>query len=1216
MASTLSVSSFLANPAKSAAISDSAVNVAASLAQLEGYAGNIKSIALIGSKPVLTVSANQISSNSAVLLKIAGSYSITLSDAAPPTLALSWAQYTTDAKVLGKISASSGYYLSLNNVTASQMASVARNTHVSTLTVTDTAANIAGNLAALGQYAAKVASVAIVDTAAHLVSSLNALESGFNKLGQLKITLTDSAEPTLKLTVAQLGADASVLKAIVSPFTIQISDTAKNVSSNLQTLETWSAQIMGVSLTGAATGLNLSSTQYNANSDALAEISSPYKLTLSGSTSSPQSLVSEFTMRAPVGLTGTVTLTVFASVNGAAAVSLGSITTTGSQAVQFQPQNLSANAGGSWKLTVIATDAHGNSAPGQIEMSAGFFSGAPVNTTYAAAVNIQFLSVSATGVVSGLPKVYSATDANYYVLEGASGSSVSASALAAADKGNSVLHQYILAGRVAVQGVTGAVQPDIANVSSPAIKVNANTIIPDLGNPLNAGQYAIVANIPALSGTATVQMWLSDGSNNYQLGAQTLNTAQSYAGFSGPDLNLNGMVLPTGSGSTGVSYKLFFTDASGNGAPGNAVSGLQLAITSATGGSATQWIAAPATASAGINLEVGTVAQVLAYAATHPTGATWYFIEDSLTHIQAAAAALNSLVSAQQVVGAYISGGIAPAGNGYVMAGWPAAIQIGGSSQYVRVFGSATGNWQTHTPLAVQTTDSNIQHAVQLYDNGVALGGAQTLVSDGSSTLGVALPAGVTLSSGSSHYLTATLDGAAVNLGVVSPAGGLPAAYVTGINVWVGSVSQLPASLSAIAGNTLYVLQDTAANLIALGSSAIETGVALTLAASGNLVFELAGGGVLTSYQQQLIEENNLNILNLSTLTIQDTLLGLEHVPVINNGDSLQISDDAAHLLYDASAIEAGYPTSGITGQINPLATAHATLADSMAVLTDTQNQTALQSLHGVINQIVVTDTVADYAAAGFNAEYQALQQFSTSMGATLSAVVEDSLANIQAVLAQNGNQLFAGYAAGVDVIDNVSNLEAAYANGGLTALQAAITAPLSFDVRDNLANLHSLFNNSSEIGLISHLQDVTVEDTAQNIANGFLAPGSGLDPLQLANNIIIQDSYAGALAASQTNNNLLGEVSEIVLSSGATSGQGALQINLGNAANSTTALPELVLSFMSGALSATETSDGSGGTLVTITDTHNQTVSIDLIGVVDTSASASSYAQGGWYHD
>ena len=237
-------------------------------------------------------------------------------------------------------------------------------------------------------------------------------------------------------------------------------------------------------------------------------------------------------------------------------------------------------------------------------------------------------------------------------------------------------------------------------------------------------------------------------------------------------------------------------------------------------------------------------------------------------------------------------------------------------------------------------------------------------------------------------------------------------------------------------------------------------------------------------------------------------------------------------------------------------------------------------------------------------------------MGATLSAVVEDSLANIQAVLAQNGNQLFAGYAAGVDVIDNVSNLEAAYANGGLTALQAAITAPLSFDVRDNLANLHSLFNNSSEIGLISHLQDVTVEDTAQNIANGFLAPGSGLDPLQLANNIIIQDSYAGALAASQTNNNLLGEVSEIVLSSGATSGQGALQINLGNAANSTTALPELVLSFMSGALSATETSDGSGGTLVTITDTHNQTVSIDLIGVVDTSASASSYAQGGWYHD
>jgi hypothetical protein len=1215
MASSLSVSNFLANPAKSAAISDSAVNVVTGLAQLQVYAGNIKSIALIGSKPVLTVSASEIVSYSAVFLKISSNYSITLADATTPTLTLSWAQYSADASLLSKISASSGYHLTLNNVTATQLSTLGGNSHVSSLTIADTAANVVANLAAFGKYTSKVSSVTIADTAAHLTSSLNALESGVSKLNQLTITLTDSAVPVLKLTAAQLAADASVLKTVVSPFTIQISDTAQNISKNLTTLETYSAQIASINLTGSTSSLSLSSTQFNANSDALAEISSPYNLTLSGATGSPLSQISEFTMRAPAGLTGAVTLTVFASVNGGAAISLGAVTTTGSQAVQFQPQNLSAAAGGNWKITVTATDAHGTTAPGQIEMSAGYFSGAPVNIAYASSVNIQFLSVSATGVVSGLPKAYSATDTNYYVLESASGSSVSASALAAADKGSSVLHKYILAGRVAVQGVTGAVQPDIANTSTPSVTVNTSTVIPDLGNPLNAGQYAIMASIPSLSGSATVQMWLSDGSNNTLLGSKALSSTQTYAGFSGADLSLNGVLLSTGTGSTGTSYKLFFTDASGNGVPGNAVSGLQLAVSSASGGASTPWISAPATASSGITLEVGTVAQILAYVAANPKATSWYFIEDSISHIQSASAALSSLVSARQVVGAYISGGIAPAANGYILADWPGAIQIGSSSQYVREFGSATGNWQTHTILAVPTTDSNTQHIVQLYDNGVALGSAQTLVSDGSSALGVALPSGVALNSGSSNYLTATLDGVAVNLGIVSPAGGLPASYAGGINAWVGSVSQLPTSLSAIAGNTLYVLQDSAANLIALGSSAIETGVALDLAASGQLVFEVVGGGALTSYQQQLIEANNLSLLNLSALTVKDTLLGLEHVPVINSGDSLLVSDDAAHLLYDLKAVEGQYPVSGTTGQINPLATAHAVLTDTVAVLTNAQNQTALQGLHGVLQQVVVSDTVADFTAAGFNAEYQALQTFSGGIGATLSVVVQDSLANIQAAFAQNGNQLIAGYTAGVDVVDNVGNLEAAYANGSLSALQAAVTTTIKLDVKDNLSNLSSLFNSSSELGLISHLQDVSVVDTAQNIANGFQSPGSGLDPLRLANSIIIQDSYANVLAASQSNANLLGEVSEINLSSGATTGQAALQVSLGATANGTTALPELVLSFMSGALSATETSDGNGGTLVTINDTHSHTVSIDLIGVVDSSASANAYIQGGWYH-
>ncbi|MDD4913985.1 MAG: hypothetical protein PHW13_02960 [Methylococcales bacterium] len=1219
----LSVSGFLSNPSKPAAILDSAANMLSSLGQLEGYAADIRSISLTDKKPVLSLPASEIVSYASVLGKVASNYSIVLSDSTPPTLALSWAQYTADSKVLGKIAASSQYNLSLAGVPAGKVASLGHNGHVVAMTVTDTAQHVAGNLGAIGKYDASITSVSIVDTGAHIANNLTALEHGFGKLNQLKITLTDSSVPVLKLSAAQLSGDASVLNAITSPFTIQIVDSAQNVTKYLAALETYSSQISSISLTGSTPTLNLSAAQYNANSDALAEISSRYHLNVSGSAGIAATQIPAFTMRAPPGTSGAVTLTAYVSINGGAPVSLGALTATGSSAVQFQPQGLNSQAGDSWSFSVTATNAQGNTVAGQIEMTPGYFSGQPVNNGYAATVSITFLTVSATGGVTGLPKAYSAKDTHYYVLEGTSGATVSMAELAAADKGNKVLHQYILAGKVTVAGVTGAVQPEGLNVMSPSVQVNGHTLIPDLGKQLDAGQYAIMANISNPSSSTTVQMWLSDGVNTYQLGSQTLSSSQPYAGFSGADLNTNGVVLSAGSGATGTAYKLFFTDASGNGVPGNAISGLQLAVSSPTGGSPAQWITAPSTASGGINLEVGTVAQVLAYAAAHPAGTTWYFIEDSINNIHAASAALNSLVNAQQVVGAYISGGIAPAGNGYIMSQWPAAIQIGGSSQFVRVFGANTGNWQAHTTLAVQTTDSGVSHTLQLYDNGTALGSAQTLTSDGSSTLGVALPAGMTLSPGT-HNLTATLDGAAVNLGVVAPGGGLPVSYAASLNVWVGTVSQLPTSLSAVAANTLYVIQDTAANLAALGSSSVESGAALALAASGNLVFEVSGGQ-LTSYQQQLIEENNLNILNLSTLSVQDTLLGLEHVPVLAGGDSLQINDDMARLLYSATAIESAYPTSGSAGQHNPLAIAvsggHVTLTDTLAALTDTANQTALQTQYGQasIGRVVVADSVADYTSANLTADSLVLQTFAGSLGAALGFEVKDSLANIQTALAQNGSQFLSTYTAGIDVIDSVRNLETAYANGSLSALEtAAATVPVKLAVEDSLANLQSLFSTAGETGLISQLQNVTVVDTAQNILNAYQNSGSGLNPLAAASNIIIQDSYANVLAASQSNSGLLGSVSEIDLTSGATVGQGALQVNIGNTGgigNGMGALPEVMLPFMSGTLSATEASDGNGGTLVTITDTQSHSVSIDLIGVVDNAAGGSSYTQGGWYH-
>jgi len=1191
----VTVSAFLKNPSPAASISDSSANVFANLTALQ---------------------IDQA--------KITG---ITLTDVNTPTQTLTWLQFSQSSNVLGKIAGS--YHLALTGVAAGQLATALANVHVT--------------------------SIAVADSAADIVSNLTNLQSSISKLGSLTITLTDATQPTLTLTTAQITADAGVLKAINSPYSLTVgagsvsavvanhltsplivSDTAQNVINNLSILESNAGQISNIKLTDASVPtITLTTAQYNANIDALAEITSPYHLTITSSAGIAAAQIPEFTVRAPQGTIGPVTITVWAVIDGAAPVNLGSAVSNGSASVQFQATGLQPLAGDTWSISATVANAKGNSVPGQVEITPGFFVGETNTSAYGASVNVKFLSVSATGAITGLPTTYSATDNSYYVLDGASGNALSLTALAAADKSSVVLQKYIAAGRVAVLGVDGAVQPVGENLTSPSVQLNGNTNLANLGNLLNAGQNAILVNIPSLANNTTVQMWLSDGTNSYLLGSQALTTGNPYAGFSGANLNINGVVLPAGAGATGTAYTLFFTDASGNGVPGKAISGLQLAIAPPAGGAAAQWISAPSSTTGGVTLEVGTVQQIEAYAASKPSGTIWYFIEDSISNIQQAGSGLNALIAGQHLIGAYVSGGIAPAANGYQMALWPSAVQIAGTQQYIRVFGTDTGNWQTHTVLAVQTTaPANTSHSIQLFDNGKALGGIQTLTADGSGTLGIPLSAGVSLSTGTTHNLTVKVDGTFVNIGTVPPGGGLPTSYAAGLNVWVGTVSQLPASLSAVSANTLYLIQDSAQNLAALGSASVETGVVLNLAAGGNLAFELTDSQ-LSSFQQQLIEANNLNIVNFSTVTIADTLLGMEHVPVLGVGDSLLVHDDIAHLLYAASAIAAAYPTSGATVQYDPLSHAltagQVVLTDSLVHLVNSSNLAALQNLQtagiSALSGIVVSDTVADYQAQ-LVADKTSLQGLATTLHAGLIYEVSDTLAGLQQAGGALSSTLQTFLQTNdanakinvVNVLDSVSNLEAAYANGNLSTLLSGVEHitghGLNLNANDSIANLVTLLNNPAETGLYTQLSGVTVVDTAQNILNAFQHGGNGLNPLSVANSIVINDSYANVLAASQSDTNLLGEVSALNLTSGAKAGSAALQINISNPVgdgNGTVTLPEVSLLFMSGALTATESSDNNGGTLVTISDTHNDTVAIDLIGVTDSSGTA--YTHGGWYH-
>jgi len=526
---------------------------------------------------------------------------------------------------------------------------------------------------------------------------------------------------------------------------------------------------------------------------------------------------------------------------------------------------------------------------------------------------------------------------------------------------------------------------------------------------------------------------------------------------------------------------------------------------------------------------------------------------------------------------------------------------------------------------------ANTVHSVQLYDNGQALGGVQTLTADGSSTLGVSLPAGIALAANVSHQLTAKLDGTPVNIGVVPPGGGVPGAYVPNLNVWVGTVSQMPVSLSAIATNTLYVIQDSAANLAALAASPIQTGAAISLAASGNLVFEVTDGQ-LTEFQQYLIEKSNLSILNFANQTVSDSLLGLEHAPVLAAGDALLAVDNIAHLLYSSAAIMTGFSAwSWSSGSYNLLGNAFGSgqvvLKDNLAHLLDSNNQAVLENSQtlqalniSTLKSMDVTDTVTNFQSPQFASEYSAIQTLANSLHTSFSLDVVDTLANLQAFLA-GGGQFLATYAAHSAVIDNAANLEVAYANGSLSSLLSGLYTSsghnAGIEVKDSVANLISLFNTPGEAGLYSRLSAVSVVDSAQNILSAFQnGKGSGFDPISIANNIVISDTYAHVLTASQSDPNLLAGVSTINITSAASTGNAALQINLDNSNSNGTnalALPEVVLSYMVGTLTATEVSDNNGGVLVTITDARSNSVSIDLIGVTDSGLSA--YTHGGWYH-
>ena len=152
--------------------------------------------------------------------------SITLTDTASPTLNLTSAQVVTDAGALGRIN--SGF--SISTSAAAARASVAALSHLTTVSVVDTAANVAT-----------------------CIDALQVLAAG----GKLQsVFFTDKSVATLNLSNAQIIADQNALACITTPFILDptvaqavrlatlpnvlafaVTDVAVNVASSLDALQ-------------------------------------------------------------------------------------------------------------------------------------------------------------------------------------------------------------------------------------------------------------------------------------------------------------------------------------------------------------------------------------------------------------------------------------------------------------------------------------------------------------------------------------------------------------------------------------------------------------------------------------------------------------------------------------------------------------------------------------------------------------------------------------------------------------------------------------------------------------------------------------------------------------------------------------------------------------------------------------------------------------------
>ena len=202
-------------------------------------------------------------------------FSITLSDTSTP-LGVTQAQFINDTSALNKISGN--LIFSVTGVSTKDLPSILSNPNVVSVSITDTALNLASNLNAMQSNVAMIKNIFVSDNAPLSVTAAQSISDP----SVLSLIQLNGGSYTVQ--IPQSGSIDTFLSfnSQINTKQYTIVDTPGNISKNLDALVPLLGKISSINLSGATAAISLSALQMMSDASVLSEISSPYNLSVTG----------------------------------------------------------------------------------------------------------------------------------------------------------------------------------------------------------------------------------------------------------------------------------------------------------------------------------------------------------------------------------------------------------------------------------------------------------------------------------------------------------------------------------------------------------------------------------------------------------------------------------------------------------------------------------------------------------------------------------------------------------------------------------------------------------------------------------------------------------------------------------------------------------------------------------------------------------------------